>query len=59
MSMRGGMLTQANVKSATVEATITRADGRVEKLGTIAAWHKNPVKRVAHNFWCWIKGALR
>lgn len=52
------MLTQANVKSATVEATIIKADGTRIPLGTIAAWHRNPVKRLAHNLWCWIKGRL-
>ena len=31
---------------ATIEATIVRADGRVEKLGTIAYWHRNPLKRL-------------
>ena len=31
---------------ASIEATITRADGRVEKLGTIAYWSANPLKRL-------------
>jgi hypothetical protein len=30
---------------ASIEATITRADGRVEKLGTIAYWNRNPLRR--------------
>jgi hypothetical protein len=30
-------------KSVELEAVVTRADGTVENLGTIATWHKNPV----------------
>lgn len=30
-----------------IEAVITRADGRVENLGTISYWHKSPWKRLA------------
>ena len=29
-----------------IEAVVTRADGRVENLGTIVYWHKNPLKRL-------------
>jgi hypothetical protein len=32
-------------RMASIEATVTRADGRVENLGVIAYWHKNPLKR--------------
>ena len=32
-------------REATIEATIIRADGRVEHLGTIAYWHRNPLRR--------------
>lgn len=39
-------VTSANVKEVTLEATIIRADGRVERLGTIAHWHKNPLVRL-------------
>jgi hypothetical protein len=28
-----------------VFATVIRADGRVEELGSIAYWHRNPFKR--------------
>lgn len=34
-------------QSVTIEATIIRADGKVEPLGTVAYWHKNPLKRLA------------
>lgn len=30
-----------------VFAVITRADGRVEDLGSIAYWHRNPLRRLA------------
>ncbi len=30
-----------------IEAVVTRADGRREDLGTVAYWHKNPLKRLA------------
>lgn len=48
MGLAGGFLSRAKVREATLEATITRADGRVERLGTIAYWHKNPLRR-----WAW------
>lgn len=34
-----------NAKEIQLIATITRADGTVEELGTIDYWHKNPIKR--------------
>lgn len=34
--------------SISVEATIIRKDGTVEQLGTVAFYHKNPLKR-----WWW------
>ena len=39
-------IVRGEARSATLEAVITRADGRVENLGTIAYWHKNPLKRL-------------
>jgi hypothetical protein len=35
------------VSQTTLEARIIRADGSVEELGTIAYWHKNPLRRFA------------
>jgi len=32
-----------NAKHSTVRAVVTRADGRVEDLGVIAFYHRNPV----------------
>ena len=31
-----------------VSAIITRADGRVEHLGEICYWHRNPLRRFVH-----------
>jgi hypothetical protein len=33
-------------ESMTLEATVIRADGSREVLGTIAYWHRNPFKRL-------------
>ena len=44
--MEGSVLNHA--KEVQLVATVTRADGTVEELGTIAYWHKNPFKRL---FW--------
>ena len=37
----------ANARMVSMDAKIIRADGRVEELGTIAYWHRNPLKRLA------------
>lgn len=47
--------TRIGVRQQTVEATVIRADGTVQHLGTIAYWHRNPLRR-----WAWrIKQFLR
>jgi hypothetical protein len=48
MSIGGSLLTRANVREATIEAVITRADGRIERLGVVSYWHRNPLKRWAY-----------
>lgn len=35
------------VSQVSVEAKVIRADGRVEDLGVVAFWHRNPFKRLA------------
>lgn len=47
MSIGGSLLTRANVREATIEAVITRADGRIERLGVVSYWHRNPLRRLA------------
>lgn len=36
------------LKAATLEITVTRADGTVERLGVVSRYHRNPLKRL---FW--------
>lgn len=43
-------------REATISAVITRADGRVENLGQIAYWHKNPLRRWLWRVQHWWKG---
>lgn len=35
------------VQKVEIEAIVFRADGTVEDLGTIAVWHRNPLRRLA------------
>jgi hypothetical protein len=35
-----------DAKEASIEAVVIRADGSRENLGTIAYWHRNPVRRL-------------
>lgn len=48
MGIRGGLIANLKPTEMTIGAVITRADGRVEHLGTIAYYHRNPVRR-----WLW------
>lgn len=48
MSITGGLIARPDVREASIEATITRADGTVEHLGVLTYWHRNPLWR-----WCW------
>lgn len=43
----GGLITRAKVKEASVSLVVTRADGRVEDLGVVSYYHRNPLKRLA------------
>lgn len=40
--------TAAPVKSVEIKAVVIRADGRIEPLGSVSYWHKNPLRRL---FW--------
>lgn len=44
----GNIKISKSVKSASIKAVITRADGSKEDLGTVAYWHKNPLRRMWH-----------
>lgn len=41
------MIVNGEAKEAIIELTVIRADGRIEKIGTVSYWHKNPFKRWA------------
>jgi hypothetical protein len=43
-------------ESVSVTACVIRADGRVEELGTVAYWHRNPLKRWAWRIARWARG---
>lgn len=45
----------SDIKSAQIEAVIIRADGTKVDLGTIAYYHKNPIKRFAY----WLKNKIK
>ena len=39
----------SNPVSIQLDAVVIRADGTREELGTIAYWHRNPLKRMWHS----------
>lgn len=43
-----------SVKEIEIEAVVVRANGSVEKLGSIGYWHSNPLMRLWHK----IKGVF-
>lgn len=47
--------TISDAKEITFEAVVIRANGTREQLGTVAYWHKNPLRRMFH----WILAKLR
>ena len=40
----------SGARESSIEAVITRADGTVERLGQVAYWHKNPLRRALWRF---------
>jgi hypothetical protein len=46
----------ARVSEASLQATVIRADGRIEHLGTIAYFSRNPLKRLAWRIGRWLRG---
>jgi hypothetical protein len=45
----------AQIESAEIEAVIIRADGTRVNLGTIAYYHRNPLKRLIY----WLKTRIK
>jgi hypothetical protein len=41
----GDMHAKTDVKEATIEAVVIRADGSREDLGVVSAYYRNPIKR--------------
>lgn len=46
-------------KSASISAVVTRANGRVERLGMIAFYHRNPILNWVGNFYINLKERIR
>lgn len=44
----GNVIVREDVKEARIDAVVIRANGSREDLGTIAYWHRNPIKRILH-----------
>ena len=44
--MSGDVTARADVRETSISAVIIRADGTREDLGTVAYWHRNPVRRL-------------
>ncbi len=47
MGIRGTIVGKA--REMTISATVTRADGSIEKLGVIGYFHRNPLRRILGN----------
>jgi len=41
-----GIFVHERAREARIGIVVTRADGKVEDHGTVAYWHRNPVKRL-------------
>lgn len=37
---------KGNLREASIEAVVIRADGTTENLGVVSRWHKNPLVRL-------------
>ena len=49
--MGGKLEAQGPIKEATIEAVVTRADGRVENLGVIASYKRKPTLKERIRRW--------
>ena len=50
---------KSNIKEATIEAIVTRANGEVEDLGIIAKYKYNPVKEFFVTSWIKFKKIMK
>lgn len=53
------IVSKAKAKHASIHAVVTRADGRVENLGVISYYHRNPLIHYAVNAWIKLKELFR
>jgi hypothetical protein len=49
----GTVVAPAEAREASIEVTVIRADGRIERLGTVSYWHRNPLRRLAWRLFGW------
>jgi hypothetical protein len=57
--MAGQVKARMGVRTASIEATVIRADGRVERLGVVSFYHRNPLMRLSMRVVIFIKEKLR
>jgi hypothetical protein len=50
------IISKSEAKEIVLEAVITRADGSIERLGSIAYWNINPLKNLWWKIKTFIKG---
>lgn len=50
---------KGRLSEMSVKAVVTRADGRVEDLGEVSYWHRNPLKRWSRAVRRWFKERLK
>jgi len=46
-------------KATSIRLVVTRANGRVENLGLVSYWNRNPLKRWAVNLYIRLKEIIR
>ena len=45
---------RGQAREASIECVVIRADGRIEPLGVVSYWHRNPFKRMAWRICRWL-----
>lgn len=48
------IVANGKAREASIEVTVIRADGSIERLGTVSYWHRNPFKRLAWRVHRWL-----
>jgi 2-keto-4-pentenoate hydratase len=55
----GQMQVKGGVRKATISAVVTRKNGKVENLGVLAAYHRNPIINFLWALRRWAHGLAR